>query len=95
MIDNRMMRHAIMGHEEGDDPRPSRFVVDNHTRRLIPYRDTYTESQVCTKFGITKGQLRKAVKSGGFPKPTKYGPGNKPWWADTIIDKVSRVDEDE
>lgn len=94
MIDNRMMRHAILGPEDEDahDPRPSRFVVDNHTRALIPYRDTYSEAQVCSKFGITKGQLRKLVKNGGFPKPTKYWAGNKPWWADTIIDKVTRVE---
>lgn len=70
------------------------IVFDQHTRQLIKFSHFLGAGAVAAHFQCTKGQLMKAVKRGNFPKPTKYGPGNAPLWADTIVSRVTRQDDE-
>jgi len=71
------------------------MIFDRHTRQLINYRDLMSEADVCRWFNIRKGELRKAVARGEFPKATTLKAGNTPFWADSIIARVRRVDNEE
>lgn len=69
------------------------LVMDRHTKQIINFRRMFSESEVCKHFGITKGQLKKAIKRKEFPIATVLRPGNKPFWADTIIARTHRQDD--
>lgn len=76
------------------EPRFPNEIYDRFTGKVINYKSLHTEKEVAKLFGLTKGQLAKLVSKGQFPKATVLLAGHIPRWADTILNKIRRVEDD-
>lgn len=68
------------------------YVQDRYTGHVIQYNTLYTLKQVAKHFGLSQGQLKRALSKEHFPKATMLKNGITPMWADTIIARISKKD---